>query len=422
MISKGAMDLYGAFSLLNGEARFQEIAWKEELKRSAAAGLFSSEMDEKRALFELLAPHADKLPPWGILTGVRPSKRYRDLRKEYDLIEAREKMLARDRVSLEKIKKLETVYEATSEMTVAPEDIIVYVHIPFCPSRCVFCSFPSYVADGKEDPRIAAYEKRLLLEMQNEVSLLHGRNIRALYIGGGTPTMLSPAFYEKLLAILKPYFAHDPELTIEAGRVDTFDKEDLHALKALGFTRISINPQTFTPSVQKKIHRELDENQFESMFHCAKKLFDANMDLIAGLPGETAESFRESLHRAVEYRPHNLSIHALAKKSKGELTREEIGAMEYEEPTGYTPYYLYRQKEIAGAAENTGYTLPGHLCLYNVLVMEEWTDVLGFGVGAVSHFTIGDQRFRFPNTKDLTRYFNGHYRTLLEKWQQKKSV
>lgn len=422
MISKGALDLYGAFSLLNGEGRFHEIAWKEELERSAAAGLFSSEMDEKRALFELLAPYADQLPPWGILTGVRPSKRYRDLRKEYGAIGARERMHARDHVSLEKIKKLETVYEATSGIAVAPEDIIVYIHIPFCPSRCVFCSFTSYVADGKEDPRIAAYGKQLLLEMKNEVSLLRGRKIRALYIGGGTPTMLPPAFYEKLIAILKPYFSHDPELTIEAGRVDTFDERDLHALKDLGFTRISVNPQSFTPSVQKKIRRELDDNQFARMFVCAKELFDVNMDLIAGLPGETAESFRESLHRALQYRPENLSIHALAKKSKAELTREEIRAMEFEEPEGYTPYYLYRQKEIAGAAENTGYTLPGHLCLYNVLVMEEWTDVLGFGVGAVSHFTIGDQRFRFPNTKDLTRYFNGHYRTLLEKLQQKKSV
>ncbi len=422
MISKGALDLYGAFSLLNGEGRFHEIAWKEELERSAAAGLFSSEMDEKRALFELLAPYAEKLPPWGILTGVRPSKRYRDLRKEYDLIGARERMHARDKVSLEKIKKLKTVYEATSGIAVAPEDIIVYIHIPFCPSRCVFCSFTSYVADGKNDPRVAAYGKQLLLEMENEVSLLHGRNIRALYIGGGTPTMLPPAFYEKLIAILKPYFSHVPELTIEAGRVDTFDERDLHALKDLGFTRISVNPQSFTPSVQKKIRRELDDNQFARMFACAKELFDVNMDLIAGLPGETAESFRESLHRVLQYRPENLSIHALAKKSKAELTRDEIRAMEFEEPEGYTPYYLYRQKEIAGAAENTGYTLPGHLCLYNVLVMEEWTDVLGFGVGAVSHFTIGDQRFRFPNTKDLTRYFNGHYRTLLEKLEQKKSV
>ena len=409
MISKGALDLYGAFALLNGEACFQEIAWKEELERSAEAGLFSSEMDEKRALFDLLAPRADKLPPWGILTGVRPSKRYRELRKEYNAIEACERMHARDRVSLEKIKKLAIAYEATAEITVAPEDIIVYVHIPFCPSRCVFCSFTSYVADGKWDPRLVAYEKQLLHEIQSELELLHNRKIRALYIGGGTPTMLPPAFYEKLLFILKPYFSHDAELTIEAGRVDTFDEGDLYALRELGFTRISINPQTFTPSVQKKIHRELDENQFERMFRCAKELFDVNMDLIAGLPGETAESFRESLHRAVQYRPENLSVHALAKKSKAELTREEIGTMEFEEPVGYTPYYLYRQKEIAGAAENTGYMLPGHLCLYNVLVMEEWTDVLGFGVGAVSHFTIGDKRFRFPNTKDLTRYFNGHY-------------
>lgn len=422
MISKGALDLYGAFSLLNGEACFQEIAWKEELERSAEAGLFSSEMDEKRALYDLLAPCADKLPPWGILTGVRPAKRYRELRKEYDAIEACERMHARDHVSLEKIKKLETVYEATAEITVAPEDIIVYVHIPFCPSRCVFCSFTTYVVNGKEDPRLVAYEQKLLYEIQSELKLLHNRKIRAFYIGGGTPTMLPPAFYEKLLAILKPYFSHVPELTIEAGRVDTFDEWDLYALKELGFTRISINPQTFTPSVQKKIHRELDENQFERMFHCAKELFVVNMDLIAGLPGETAESFRESLDRVLYYRPHNLSVHALAKKSKAELTREEIRAMEFEEPVGYTPYYLYRQKEIAGAAENTGYTLPGHHCLYNVLVMEEWTDVLGFGVGAVSHFTIGDQRLRIPNTKDLTRYFNGHYRTLLEKWQQKKSV
>lgn len=422
MISKGVLDLYGAFSLLNGEARFHEIAWKEEIERSAAAGLFSSEMDEKRALFELLAPCADKLPPWGILTGVRPSKRYRDLRKEYGAIEACERMHARDRVSLEKIKKLETIYEATAKITVAPEDIIVYVHIPFCPSRCIFCSFTSYMVDGKDDPRIVAYEKQLLHEIQSELELLRNRKIRALYIGGGTPTMLPPAFYEKLIAILKPYFSHDPELTIEAGRVDTFDERDLHVLKDLGFTRISVNPQSFTPSVQKKIRRELDDNQFARMFTCAKELFDVNMDLIAGLPGETAESFHQTLDRALYYRPHNLSIHALAKKSKTELTREEIRAMEFDEPVGYTPYYLYRQKDIAGAAENTGYTLPGHLCLYNVLVMEEWTDVLGFGVGAVSHFIIGDQRFRLPNTKDLTRYFNGHYRTLLEKLQQKKSV
>lgn len=140
MISKGALDLYGAFSLLNGEGRFHEIAWKEELERSAAAGLFSSEMDEKRALFELLAPYAEKLPPWGILTGVRPSKRYRDLRKECGAIGARERMHARDHVSLEKIKKLETVYEATSGIAVAPEDIIVYIHIPFCRHAVCFAA------------------------------------------------------------------------------------------------------------------------------------------------------------------------------------------------------------------------------------------------------------------------------------------
>ena len=422
MISKGALDLSRVFALLNGEERFQTIPWKEELERSAVAGLFSSEMDEKRMLFELLTPYAETLPPWGILTGVRPSKRYRELRKQYGRLEARKSMHERDRVSFSKIKKLEAIYEATSEIRVEPQDIIVYIHIPFCPSRCTYCSFTSYVSNEKDDSRRLIYGDHLLREMESALELLHARKIRALYIGGGTPTMLSAKFYEKVLAILKPYFSDDVEITIEAGRVDTFDGDDLYALREIGCTRISINPQTFTKSAQKKIRRELDERTFEKLFAVAKELFTVNMDLIAGLPGETEGSFRATLERALYYGPDNLSIHALAKKAKAELTSEEIGVIEFSEPKDYTPYYLYRQKDISGAAENTGYTLPGHLCLYNVLVMEEWTDVLGFGVGAVSHFTIGDQRFRIPNTKDLTRYFNGHYQTLLEKRQQKKSV
>lgn len=416
---RGVVDLYEAFLRLNEKTCFEGLCVKALLERSAKVGLFSSEMEQKRALYDLLAPYSEIIPPWGVLTGVRPSKRYRTLRKRYGRNETHQIMHERDHVSFEKIKKLETIYEVTASITVDAKDVIVYVHIPFCPSHCVYCSFTSYVANG-EDERLKAYERHLICEIQNEIGILNGRTIRAFYVGGGTPTMLSIDFYKKLIKLIRPHLANGAELTIEAGRVDTLDEKSLQELREIGFTRISINPQSFTPLVQKNIRRELNEDKFARLLKIAKEYFTVNMDLIAGLPGETKESFHDTLSRALQYEPQNLSIHALAKKAKSELTKDAIKCMDYEEPIGYTPYYLYRQKMISGAGENTGYALFGQACLYNVLMMEEMTDVVGFGVGAISHFTIGDRRIRIPNTKDLNRYFNGNYRTLIEKIRQIK--
>ena len=335
-------------------------------------------------------------PPWGALTGVRPVKlptramlagateaqACRELEREYHVSPRRARLAVEcARASLAEDRQLEE------------GQVSLYIGIPFCPTRCAYCSFVS--ADvGRALKLVDPYVEALLEEVRRTGQVLEqaGLRVRTLYVGGGTPTTLSASQLDRLMAAAE---AHLPlagcrEMTVEAGRPDTITREKLEVLREHGIERISINPQTMSDQVLQAI-REAFCTAREVGFACI------NMDLIAGLPQDSVEGFRDSLEEVLALRPENITVHTLAMK-KGSRLMEEGGALPSGEETGrmvdlslealegagYRPYYLYRQKYMSGGLENVSWCLPGTENHYNIIMMEELQSVLSLGAGGVT--------------------------------------
>ena len=278
----------------------------------------------------------------------------------------------------------------------------LYIGIPFCPTRCAYCSFVS--ADvGRALKLVDPYVEALLEEVRRTGQVLEqaGLRVRTLYVGGGTPTTLSASQLDRLLAAAE---AHLPlagcrEMTVEAGRPDTITREKLEVLREHGIERISINPQTMSDQVLQAIGRRHTARDIREAFCTAREVGFAciNMDLIAGLPQDSVEGFRDSLEEVLALRPENITVHTLAMK-KGSRLMEEGGALPSSEETGrmvnlslealegagYRPYYLYRQKYMSGGLENVSWCLPGTENHYNIIMMEELQSVLSLGAGGVT--------------------------------------
>ena len=336
-------------------------------------------------------------PPWGALTGVRPVKlptramlagateaqACRELEREYHVSPRRARLAVEcARASLAEDRKLEE------------GQVSLYIGIPFCPTRCAYCSFVS--ADvGRALKLVDPYVEALLEEVRRTGQVLEqaGLRVRTLYVGGGTPTTLSASQLDRLLAAAE---AHLPlagcrEMTVEAGRPDTITREKLEVLREHGIERISINPQTIGRRHTARDIREAFCTAREVDFACI------NMDLIAGLPQDSVEGFRDSLEEVLALRPENITVHTLAMK-KGSRLMEEGGALPSGEETarmvdlslealegaGYRPYYLYRQKYMSGGLENVSWCLPGTENHYNIIMMEELQSVLSLGAGGVT--------------------------------------
>ena len=370
----------------------------------------------KLALYESLKAETGRSMPWGALTGIRPTKL---AYAEEEAGRNFEPLFEKFGVSRENIRLVRAVLESQKGIYSREKGIAdLYIGIPFCPSKCNYCSF--ITADIN---RTGQYLDGYLDALEKEIAACRGlyRKLKSVYIGGGTPLVLPTWALKRVLDAAAPFVAECAEYTVEAGRPDSVSPEKLRALKDHKVTRISVNPQTMNQKTLDLIGRRHTVDQVKDTFYMARELgFDnINMDLIAGLPGETEENFRYSIDCAVRLAPENITVHTLALKSGSALkeksgvadTEKEIAAMlEYAAErlcaAGYSPYYMYRQKYMVGNFENVGYSLKGKQCLYNIDMMEEVADIFACGANAISKRVIRAQNRieRAANVKDFSNY------------------
>ncbi len=382
----------------------------------------------KKAIYELLTEYNGIHVPWGILTGVRPTKiAYAALdqgKSENQIMDTlvRSFCLSREKASL----MTETArHERQILSGYDGKDVSIYVGIPFCPTRCAYCSFVSY--DYSRYGQLSEdYLDALIHEIEVCQPMIAGRRLQSFYMGGGTPTVLSAGQLERLILSIQKAFGENvfKEWTVEGGRPDTITKEKLNVLQQLGIRRISINPQTLNQKTLDRVGRRHTVEQIYEAYDLAREVgFDTiNMDFILGLPGEGVEEVERSMEGVLRLKPENLTIHTLAIKRSSALNQEGTGSdlaqqgplisrmLEVTQSTaqalGLSPYYMYRQKNMAGNFENVGYSLPGHECTYNIEIMEERQSILAFGAGAVSKIYYPDENRleRVPNVKNVTDY------------------
>jgi len=377
------------------------------------------------SLFLACQAYTKQDPPWGALTGIRPSKMARMLmEKGYSrdfIIDAMEQnyLTHRDKTAL-------AIDVAAAEKDIIekqPKDTFsLYVGIPFCPSRCLYCSFASYPFK-KSASEAELYLDALGKELQAIRNITYGQAVSTVYVGGGTPTALSGEQLERLLTLIRRLFGDVDELTVEAGRPDTINLENLRILKDCSVNRISINPQSLFDETLQRIGRGHMVDDFYDSFALARKAgFDnINTDVILGLPGETPDHITHTMDGLLKLKPENVTVHMLSIK-RASLLRESLDR--YSQPdisalekmldisrrtcreAGMKPYYMYRQKNMLGNFENVGYCMPGRESIYNIFMMEETQTVWAAGAGAISKLVFGDRIERVFNVKSLNDYIN----------------
>ena len=377
----------------------------------------------RQTLYRLCRELTGIHPPWGSLTGVRPTHLlYEALGEDCTLSEAEQQVIRRFDVTPEKASLLaETV--RTQRLLPPPEDsaMDVYIGIPFCTTRCTYCSFSSgELGKGK---LVEPYLQALFHEMEacSELLRASGHRLRAVYVGGGTPTSLNEDQFDRFLHKMMSAFPDAVEYTVEAGRPDTITRRKLETIRDLGVTRISINPQTMNDRTLRVIGRNHTAAMVEEAYALAREvgIGHINMDVIAGLPGETVPDFTHTMDAALRLHPESLTVHTLAIKRSSRLHLESYPLPEGDEVSrmvdlgrqtahqlGLTAYYLYRQKQMAGNLENVGYALLGHACLYNVDIMEENSHILALGAGGISKRIFPEEGHigREPNVSNIEQY------------------
>ena len=409
-IIKASVKFNGKFNEKYAEVSINNPDFENECERQLAI-----------VLFLILVDITGIDPPWGILTGIRPVKLMRRLVKEKGFKETSEYFKSVFKVSDEKTNLCcQTMLNEQKIIDLSRfNSFSLYISIPFCPSRCAYCSFVSQSIE-KAAKLIPEYVKLLCQELEYTAEIANELQLRleSVYIGGGTPTTLSPLEMSNLLETIRNNFDMKfcREFTVEAGRPDTITDEILSVLKNFGVSRISINPQTLNDNVLKEIGRKHTAKQTIDAFNLARKYnFDnINMDLIAGLPNESYESFTNSVSKICEMAPEGITVHTLSMKKASNLT--EKGNILYADDSvrasnmlryisevlnnnGYIPYYLYRQSRMVGNLENVGWAKKGKECLYNVYVMDETHTILACGAGAVT-------KLKQPDGDYLERIFN----------------
>ncbi|HOP75072.1 MAG TPA: coproporphyrinogen dehydrogenase HemZ [Bacillota bacterium] len=378
-------------------------------------------------IIKLLGDFLGKTPPWGILSSVRPTKIYHYLReKGFTQSEIYDKLLSIYGISTDKAELLVNVGSFQERFFKPQEYISVYVGIPFCPSRCHYCSFPA-VSLQTHHHWVARYLEGLRIETEaiGELCRSLGFKIESIYIGGGTPTSLELEDFARVLQWTVSAFKTGDtiEFTVEAGRPETVTREKLEAMRHFGVTRMSINPQTMHDRTLALIGRNHTAAQIEAAMVEAKKIDGLllNMDLILGLPGETPEDFLDSLEQVIALNPDNITIHTLAPKRAAKWGREfsELNLLDDDSlaevsdtavcrlsRAGFHPYYLYRQRRILADLENIGYARPGSESVYNIQMMEERQTIIGVGAGAITKWVVGTepQISRYQNPKCPATY------------------
>ena len=366
--------------------------------------------DLKASLYKILVEETGYRSPWGMLTGSKPSKLLQKYRAD--------EMGKRFFISDEKLDLLIDVKNQQDKLSFNQDDFNLYINIPFCPTRCDYCSYPTIIGPGHDK---ALYIKTLIEEIKH-INL--GDKLDAIYIGGGTPSYLDYGDLEKLLAAINEKFTYQ-EFTFEAGREDTLDRQKLKILRDGGVGRISLNPQTFNDKIIKSVGRTYDMDHFLDIYRQAYDLdFIINMDFIIGLVGETSEDFIKNFDILEDLSPHNITFHALAtkvgskymeKNKKGSVddalaTSEAIKT--FTEKNSYKAYYLYRQKNIISNLENVGYQRNATSQRYNIIVNEEIENVIGLGMNANSKLVNGK---KYRNPRNLRDYYKGFDKIIKEK-------
>lgn len=379
-----------------------EIVYKRLAKRAC-----------KLAFYKVLAPVYGHLP-WGALTGIRPTKlAYTEIEEGRDYKALLQKLF----VNNDNIKLVERIINAQRGIyKKGGQDL--FVSIPFCPSKCEYCSFIT-APISKTEKYVDSYIDCLIREINSIKPLI--KNLRSVYIGGGTPFVLNKEQLTRIYAALNDILTPDCEFTVEAGRPDVFTDEKLLLSKEYGVTRICVNPQSFCDETLKAIGRNHTSAQTQRAYEAAKKYgFDINVDLIAGLANESVAEFLNSVNRAIGLAPANITVHTLSLKSGAKL-KENVKRLDIEgisdmvklsrsalSLAGYEPYYMYRQKYQAGGLENTGWTKPDKACVYNVDTMEEICDNIAVGANAISKRFYGSENRieRFATPKDIPTYLS----------------
>jgi oxygen-independent coproporphyrinogen-3 oxidase len=390
----------------------------------------------KHLIYNVAGNVIGRYMPWGILTGVRPTKlvyklikKYGKKRKVIAEILHKDYKLAKDKVSL----LLDIVgFDGEIIKGIDEDGINIYIGIPFCPSKCAYCSFTTYPIDeqGKYKNRVSDYLHAMRMEMEYVGKhIVKDRPITSIYIGGGTPTSLDETQLESLLKYVTTIFdlKETKEFTVEAGRPDTVDIKKLKLLKNYGVNRISINPQTMNQETLDIIGRNHTTKDLEEAYYLAKSVgFNSiNMDLIIGLPGESRIDVLNTLEQMWKFKPENITVHSLAVKKGSKISENQslyhiVSALEMEEMLkmsriqlelmGLKPYYMYRQKHTVGNFENVGYAREGFSSIYNIIMIEEVQTVIGIGSGSISkiiHLTNkGVSLERIENVKNLDDYIN----------------
>ncbi len=414
--------------LRNGVASFPSIALdepQEQVYHTVSHAL-------KQAFYQAGTALLGHDLPWGSLTGVRPVKlptkamlsgktarqAQRELEKEYRVSAPRAALAVEcARAALDVVQ------------TMPANSLSLYIGIPFCPTRCAYCSFISADVKGSL-ALVEPYVDALCREIELAGGLLRerGLHIHTAYMGGGTPTTLWLEQLDRVLSAVERFLPMEGcgEFTVEAGRPDTITADKLNVLRAHGIHRISINPQTMEDGVLKAIGRAHTADQIEQAMALAAERFGGlvNMDLIAGLPTDTVEGFGRTLDRVLAMDPANITVHTLALKKGSRLTEEGGAACPPEaveamlalagsrlRGAGYTPYYLYRQKYMSGSFENVGWARPGAVCAYNIVMMEELQSVLSLGAGGITKLVD-------PERRKIVRLNNPKYaREYLDRWE-----
>ena len=381
----------------------------------------------KIAVFRAMRQVFDEFTPWGSLTGIRPTRLLRELSEQMGEREALRFLEEEFDVAPQKLALAREIVQVQQPILAQGDwqrDLDVYIGIPFCKTRCLYCSFASQVR--RKDTDMAAY----IIALKEDIRLgavaarESGYRIRSMYLGGGTPTVLTEEeLHDVLSYALGAYGGFGCELTVEAGRPDTITRGKLKIIKELGADRISINPQTMNPFTLEIIGRNHGPEEIYTAYHAARDMgFGCiNMDLIAGLPGEDVEDVRHTLDEIMRLAPDNMTMHTLALKRSSKLKERldefrQVPAATADEMVrlgaaaagrlGMRPYYMYRQKYMRGNLENVGYALPGKECLYNIDMMEETTSIMSHGAGSMTKRIFGgEQRVeRIPSPKDIATY------------------
>jgi oxygen-independent coproporphyrinogen III oxidase len=416
----------------------QGLAFTADAQKELPDGLSEKESFKllknvlSRAYLTLLQDWTGIKQKWGILTGVRPTKLlHKKLREGIAKEEAHSQLKEEYLITEEKIHLMQEIVDR--QLAVLPDlydlknGVSIYIGIPFCPTKCAYCTFPAYAINGRQGS-VDSFLGGLHYEIRKIGDWLKNNDIKitTVYYGGGTPTSITAEemdmLYEEVQAAF-PDVEKIREITVEAGRPDTITPEKLEVLKKWNIDRISINPQSYIQETLKAIGRHHTVEETIGKFHLAREMGmnNINMDLIIGLPGEGTEEFAHTLAESEKLMPESLTVHTLSFKRASEMTknkekykvadRSEIEKMmgmaeSWTKDHHYVPYYLYRQKNILGNLENVGYALPEQESLYNIIIMEEQQTIIGLGCGASSKFIDPETGVitQFSNPKDPKSY------------------